>query len=71
MTLLAFAQALATFIEGPFAISFVTFAIAACALGAALGAMRWSHVFEAVACGAILFSAAWIVTTFLQGGGGV
>ena len=69
MSLLSFAQALSTFITGPFGISMITFAIAVTALAAAVGAMRWMHVFEAVFCGAILFSAAWIVTTFLQGGG--
>jgi hypothetical protein len=29
--------------------------------------MRWSHVFEAIAAGAVAFSAAWIVNTYLAG----
>jgi type IV secretory pathway VirB2 component (pilin) len=67
VSLLTFAQNVAQFIVGPFGISMITFCIAACALAAAMHAMRWSNVFTAVFMGAILFSSSWIVTTFLGG----
>ena len=67
VSLLTFAQNVAQFIVGPFGISMITFCIGACALAAAMHAMRWSNVFTAVFMGAILFSSSWIVTTFLGG----
>jgi type IV secretory pathway VirB2 component (pilin) len=66
MSLLTFAQNLAQFITGPFGISLITLAIAGTAMAAAVHAMRWSHVFTVVFMGAIAFSAAWIVQTFLN-----
>lgn len=60
-----FAQTLATFIVGPFGVSMITLAIGGVALLCALHAMRWSHLWETVFAGAILFSSAWVVTTFL------
>lgn len=67
MSLITFAQNLAMFIVGPFGISMITLAIGALALAAALAAMSWRHVFSSVFGGAILFSSAWIVNTFLAG----
>jgi type IV secretory pathway VirB2 component (pilin) len=66
MSLLTFAQNLAQFITGPFGVSLITLAIAGTAMAAAVHAMRWSHVFTVVFMGAIAFSAAWIVQTFLN-----
>ena len=65
MSLLTFFQGLATLITGALGISAITVAIAACAIAAAFHMMRWSHVFEAIGAGAVAFSAAWIVNTYL------
>lgn len=67
MSLITFFQNLAALLVGPMGISAITVAIAGCAIAAAFHIMRWSHVFEAIAAGAVAFSAAWIVTTYLAG----
>lgn len=67
MTLIAFFQGLAALLTSTLGIAAITVAIAGCAIGAAFHMMRWSHVFEAIAAGAVAFSAAWIVNTFLVG----
>lgn len=67
MTLITFFQGLATLIAGPLGIAAITVAVAGCAIAAAFHMMRWSHVFEAIAAGAVAFSAAWIVNTYIAG----
>lgn len=62
--MLAFFQALAAQLTGPLGIAAMTSAIAASAVAAAYHMMRWSHVFETIAAGAVVFAAAWIITTF-------
>jgi type IV secretory pathway VirB2 component (pilin) len=66
MSLLTFITNISRFITGDFGIAVITAAIAIAAIGAALGAVRWARVGEAIFAGAIVFSAAWIVTTWLQ-----
>lgn len=67
MTLIAFFQGIAALLVGPLGIAAITVAIAGCAIAAAFHIMRWSHVFEAIAAGAVAFSAAWVVNTYLVG----
>lgn len=65
-SLVGIVQNLAQFIVGPFGVSVITLAIAGSAIAASLHAMRWGHVFTAMAMGAVVFSAGWIVNTFLM-----
>ena len=67
MSLITFFQGLATLLTSTLGIAAITTAIAGCAIAAAFHIMRWSHVFEAIAAGAVAFSAAWIVNTYLVG----
>jgi hypothetical protein len=67
MTLITFFTGIATLLTSTLGIAAITVAIAGCAICAAFHLLRWSHVFEAIAAGAVAFSAAWIVTTFLAG----
>lgn len=65
MSLLSFVQTVAAFIVGPFGISLITLAIGFRAARAALGRGHWEGVGEAILAGAVLFSAGWIVQTWL------
>lgn len=67
MSLLTFFQGIATLLTTTLGIASITCAIAGCTIAAAFHIMRWSHVFEAIAAGAVAFSAAWIVNTYLAG----
>jgi type IV secretory pathway VirB3-like protein len=67
VTLITFFQGLATLLTSTLGIAAITVAIAGCAIAAAFHIMRWSHVFEAMAAGAVAFSAAWIVQTYIAG----
>ena len=67
MTLITFFQNIAQLLTSTLGIAAITVAIAGCAIAAAFHIMRWSHVFEAIAAGAVAFSAAWIVNTYLVG----
>lgn len=67
MSLLTFAQNIAAFIVGNFGIALITVAVGLAAMGAVFGAVRWARVGEAIFGGAILFSAGWIVNTWLVG----
>ena len=67
MSLLTFMNNISTFIVGPFGISAITAAIGSSAVAAAFEIVRWKRVGEAIFAGAILFSSAWINTTWLQG----
>ncbi len=67
MSLLSFVQNVSQFIVGPFGISIITIGIGLASMGAVFGAVRWSRVGEAILGGAVMFSSAWIVTTWLQG----
>lgn len=64
--LLGFIQTVAQFVIGPFGISAITLAIGIQALRWAYDAVRFSEVGKAVVAGAILFSASWIVSTWLR-----
>lgn len=66
MSLQTFITNISTFITGQFGISLITVAIAMTAAAAAYEIVRWKRVGEAVFGGAVLFSAGWIVTTWLQ-----
>lgn len=70
MSLTTFIQTIATFIVGTFGISAITVAIGLTAMAAAYELCRWKRVGEAIVAGAILFSSGWIVSNWLQGGGG-
>lgn len=65
MSLLTFMQNIAAFLVSTFGIGAITVAIGLTAIGAAYGFVRWSRVGEAIFGGAILFSSAWIVNTWL------
>ena len=65
--MIAFFQGIAQLLTSTLGIAAITVAISGCAIGAAFHIMRWSHVFEAIAAGAVAFSASWIVTTYLAG----
>lgn len=67
MTLITFFQNIAALLTSTLGIAAITTAIAGCAIGAAFHLLRWSHVFEAIAAGAVAFSAAWVVNTYLAG----
>lgn len=66
MNLQTFITNISTFISGTFGISLITVAIALAAVAAAYEIVRWKRVGEAIFGGAVMFSAAWIVTTWLQ-----
>lgn len=65
MSLLTFMQNIASFLVGPFGISAITVAIGLTAMCAGYEICRWKRVGEAIVSGAILFSSAWIVHTWL------
>lgn len=67
MNLEQFAQNLANFIVGPFGRSMCVFAIAATAIAATMDfhGASWNHVFRVVVVCAFVFSAGYIVTTWL------
>jgi hypothetical protein len=67
MSLLTFMNNISTFIVGAFGISAITAAIGIFAVAAAFEVVRWKRVGEAIFAGAVLFSSAWINTTWLQG----
>jgi hypothetical protein len=53
VTLITFFQGIATLLTSTLGIAAITVAIAGCAIAAAFHIMRWSHVFEAIAAGAV------------------
>ena len=65
MSLLTFVQNVSTFLTGQFGIGAITIAIGLAGAGAAMELVRWKRVGEAIVGGAILFSSAWMVTTWL------
>jgi len=66
MSLLTFMTNLATFMTGPFGISLATVAVAVAAIGAVMGRHGWVRLFEVLGACAILFSAAWVIQTFVS-----
>lgn len=71
MSLLQIAQNIATFITGQGGILLIIIAIAGAGIRTAFsGGHHWGGVWAAVGGGAFVFAAAWIVQTFLGGGGG-
>ena len=63
---LTIVQTIATFIEGTFGATLVVVAVAIAGARAALHG-NWGHFWSAIGGGAIVITAAWIVTTFLGG----
>lgn len=63
--LASFVQALATFITGPFGISTIIVAVAATFLAAAVHMCPMNWGWRSLICGAMAFSAAWAVNTFI------
>jgi type IV secretory pathway VirB2 component (pilin) len=63
---LTIVQTIATFIESGFGATLVVVAVAIAGARAALHG-HWGHFWSAIGGGAIVITAAWIVTTFLGG----
>lgn len=64
-SLITIAQNIATMITGPFGISAIIIAVAGTALAAAMHFLPGRHIFTAIGCGAVAFTSAWLVNTYL------
>lgn len=65
MSLITIVQNLATLITGPFGVSAIILAIAGTFIAAALHFVPGRAGFVSFACGAMAYTAAWIVHTYL------
>lgn len=66
LSLITFAQNLATFITGPFGVSIIILAVAGSFLAAALHFMPARAGFVSFGCGAVAFASAWLVQQYLS-----
>jgi type IV secretory pathway VirB2 component (pilin) len=68
MSWLTIVQNIVNFISGGFGSALVVIAIGIAGARAALHG-HWGHFWSAIGGGAVLLSAAWVVATFMGGGG--
>lgn len=64
-SLITIAQNIATMITGPFGVSAIIIAVSGTALAAAMHFLPGRHIFTAIGCGAVAFTAAWLVNSYL------